>query len=156
MSSQAMDAALGGWKRQLDAALRAIEALTEGSMKMRETQLAAAAEAHASAEATRKLLDTAWDAQQLWRIQNEWLLASLRSSAAYWRQVHQAAWETQGQVARCLCQPAGLLAPQPVLSETSKGALLDMMDEAYQRWLQATQQFYAAPLVSPPQVRAAA
>jgi hypothetical protein len=150
-----MDAALGAWKRQLDAALRAIEALTEGSMKLREAQLAAAAEAHASAEATRKLLEAA-DAQQLWRMQNEWLLASLRSSMAYWQQLHQAAWETQADVARCLCEPAGFLAPQPAAGEASKGALLDVMDEAYKRWLQATQQFYSPPQVSAPQVRTAA
>ena len=155
MAPQAMDAALGAWKRQLDAALRAIEALTEGSMKLRETQLAAAAEAHASAEATRRLLDAA-DAQQLWSIQSEWLLASLRSSVAYWQHLHQAAWEIQGNVACCLCEPAGFLAPQPAPGEPAKGALLDVMDEAYKRWLQATQQFYSPPWVSPPQVRAAA
>ena len=155
MAPQAMDGALLAWKRQLDAGLRAIEALTEGAMKLRETQLAAAAEAHASAEATRKLLDAA-DARQLWSIQNEWLLASLRSSAAYWQQLHQAAWETQANVARCLCEPADFLAPQPAAGEASKGALLEVMDDAYKRWLQATQHFYSPPLVSQPQVRAAA
>ena len=156
MAPQAMDAAVVAWKRQLDASLRAIEALTEGSMKVRETQLAAAAEAHAGAEATRKLLDATLDAQQLWSIQNEWLLASLRGSVAYWQHLHEAAWEIQANVACCLCEPAGFLAPQPAAGEPAKGALLDVMDEAYKRWLQATQQFYSPPRVSPPQVRAAA
>ena len=151
-----MDAAIGAWKQRLDAALRAIEAITEGSMKIRETQLAAAAEAHASAEATRKQLDAAADPQQLWSMQSEWLIASLRSSLAYWQQIHWAAWETQGNVARCLCDPEALFAPQPAAAEASKGALLDVMDEAYKRWLQATQQFYSPPQVSAPQVRTAA
>ena len=33
---------------------------------------------------------------------------------------------------------------------------LDAMDAAYKRWLDSTRQFYAAPVVSPPQIRQSA
>ena len=37
-----------------------------------------------------------------------------------WQRLQQAAWETQGIVARCLCEPAAMLAPRPVAAEVSK------------------------------------
>ena len=130
MTTKPEDAAIKAWKRQLDGALRVVEAIAEGSMKIRESQLAAATEAHASAEATRKRLKKAGDAQELWRIQGEWLSASMQMSLAYWRQLYETAAETQSCVAKCFYEPAG--------------------------WLETTKQFYAPPIVAPAQVREAA
>jgi phasin protein len=157
MTAKPDDLAIKAWKQQLDTALRVVETITEGSMKIRESQLQAAIEAHAGVEATRKLLEKATDAQELWRIQSEWMSASLQKSLTYWRELYQAAAETQSSVAKCLCVQTPLFGPQaPVLPEASKDVLLNMMDTAYKRWLDTTRQFYAAPVISPPQVREAA
>ena len=56
MTAKPEDPAVMMWKRQFEAFLLAVEATLEGSQKIRENQLTAAVDAHASAEATRKLL----------------------------------------------------------------------------------------------------
>ena len=157
MTAKPEDPAVMMWKRQFEAFLLAVEATLEGSQKIRENQLKAAVEAHAGAEATRKLLAGAGDAQALWRIQADWLTANMENSLAYWRGVCETAAETQSSVARCLCgqgQFGGLQSA--VVPGASGGTLLDAMDAAYKRWLDSTRQFYAAPVVSPPQIRESA
>ena len=154
MTTKSEDAAIKAWKQQLDGALRVLEAIEEGPMKMCESQLAAATEAHASAEATRKLLKKAGDAQELWRIQGEWLSASMQASLAYWRQLYETAAETQSCAAKCFYEPAGFFASQASLPAGT--SMLGMMDEAYRHWLETTKQFYAAPSVSPSKEREAA
>jgi len=44
-------------------------------------------------------------------------------------------------------------SPAVLVPEAPKGALLEMMDTAYQRWLATTRQFYAAPIVATSQGR---
>ncbi|MDH3320502.1 MAG: phasin family protein [Betaproteobacteria bacterium] len=90
------------WKRQLDAAMRLTEAVIEGSQRMREVQIEAAANAHADAVATQKALAGASGPDELMRIQTEWLAANQRKSVEYWRRLYEAAAETNTQVMTCL------------------------------------------------------
>jgi phasin family protein len=146
--------AIGACTQQLETAMSVIEAITAGSKKMREAQIKAAAEAHASAEALHKRIAGAGDAQELWRIQSEWTSANLGKVLAYWSELYEIALATQASIARCLTQQAFFSGPQaPAISEVSNVPLLEMMDTAYKRWLETTRQFHAAPIVSAPQVR---
>jgi len=148
------DLAIKACKRQLETAVSVIEAITEGSKKMREAQLKAAAEAHASAEALHKRIAGAGDAQELWRIHSEWTSASLGKALAYWSELYEIALATQSSIVKCLTQQALFSGPQaPAIAEASHIPVLEMMDTAYKRWLETTRQFYAAPIVSAPQVR---
>lgn len=157
MAANAQDPALAALKRQIDSSVRVVEAIIEGSMKIRESQLEAAAEAHAALEATRKQLEKVTEPQELWRIQGEWLSANLQQSLAYWRKLQETVSETQACVAKCLCEPGAVFTPPaPLLPDASRATLLDMIDDAYKRWLESTKQFYAAPIVSAPQIRQSA
>lgn len=140
------------WRQQIGTAVRLVETITEESRKIREFQLAAALEAHRSAEAARERLEKASDAKDLWRIQGEWLSGILERSLAYWRRLYEASAQTQLGVLTCLCEPANMAAPQAPAG--SNIALFSMMGEAYKRWLDTTTRFYAAP--GPAEVRKAA
>lgn len=134
MTSKPEDFLMQAWKRQCDAGLGALEAIIEGATKIHETQLQAAAEAHADAEATRKAITAATDPSQLFKLQAEWARANAQKSLAYWRSVYQALAETGAAVAKC----AGGAAPVTV-PET---AGLNLIDSAYRQWLEAAQRFY--------------
>jgi phasin family protein len=111
-----------------------LETLAEGSTRMREIQLEAAAGAHADLEATRKAIAAATDAAQLFRLQAEWTQANAQKSAAYWRSISQAAMETGAALAKSARAEAAAPLPEP--------ALLGMVDSAYKQWLDAAQRFY--------------
>lgn len=117
------DPIVAAWKQQVDAALGAVEAITEGARRIHEKQLEAACEAHACAEATRKRLAGASDPNELWRIQSDWLAANLQSSLAYWRGLCECVAETDTNVAKCL----GSSAYAPA-----------MPDELYKQWMETT------------------
>ena len=132
------DVATAAWKSGIDSCWRALEAMTEGARKLHEIQLEAAVEAHASTEASRKQLAGCADPQAAWRIQADWLTRNLTDCQAYWRRLAETAGETQAAVAACLCgQPVS--APP---AAGTQGAVLEMMDKAYQQWLETTRQFY--------------
>lgn len=99
-------AMLDAWKRQLDAAMRMTEVVIEGTERMREVQLEAAAEAHADAVATQKSLAAATTPQELMRIQAEWLAANQRKSMEYWKSLFECASQTNAEVMRCLGESA--------------------------------------------------
>ncbi len=148
MTAKSDDLPLAQWKGQLDTALRVVEAIAEGSRKMCEAQLEAVVEAHARAEATRKLLAKTGDAQELWKIQSEWMSANLGQALSYWRCLCEACLETESCVTDCLRQQAGIAGAQaPAASEAPQGTLLEMMNSAYRRWQETTRQFYAAATV---------
>jgi len=96
------DAMLDAWKRQLDAAMRLTEVVIEGSERMREVQLEAAAAAHADAVATQQALAKAATPEALLRIQTEWLAANQKKSMAYWKALYDAAAETHAAMAECI------------------------------------------------------
>ena len=118
-------------KSQLDAVMKALEGVVECARRIHEVQLEAAVEAHASAEATRQQLQGARDAQELWRIQSEWLSGCLTESLSYWSALSQAVLESQASIAASLGQPSALLPGG--------------MDGAYQQWLEATRKALEAP-----------
>ena len=98
------------WKAQLDTGMQVLEAIFEGVGKARESQLAAAVEAHAALVATRKSLEKARSMQDLSRIQLEWLTQNAGRAAAYWSGLGILGRETQERVARCLCDTAPFTA----------------------------------------------
>lgn len=96
------DPMLQAWKTQVDANLRVVEAMIEGATRMHEAQLEAAAHAHADALATHKAIAGAKDAAELMRLQSDWARANLEKSVAYWRELYEAAMETNVKLARCI------------------------------------------------------
>jgi hypothetical protein len=142
MTARPEDWAIAMWKQQIGRNLRLLEAMADQSRKLRERQLAAAVETHASAVATRESLAKVTEAAELWRLQSEWLSASLQAWAAYWRLLYEVAAETQGVLATCACEPVAATTPE---APPANLALLGMMDEAYKRWAETAQQFYAVP-----------
>lgn len=154
MTATPDDLAIKACKQQLETAVSVIEAITEGSKKMREAQLKAATEAHASVEALHERIAGARDAQELWRIQGEWSSANLGKALAYWRELYEIALAMQSGIAKRLSQQPWFPVPQaPAITGASHLPLVEMMDTAYQRWLETTRQFYAAPMVSAPRAR---
>ena len=139
--------ALEAWKKQLDTALQLVEALTDGAMKVHETQLEAATDAHANAVATQQSAAKAADPIELARIQSQWAMHNLEHAGAYWRALFTAALETNSSMLKCLCAqpPMGALPARPLDVDASKNALLGMVDNAYKQWFDATRQLYAAP-----------
>ncbi len=99
------------WKQQLDAGLRAVEALVEGATKMHEVQLEAAMQAHADAVATQQAIAAASNPAEILRLQAEWTQCNAGRCVAYWRDLQEAAAETNAKVTSCLCAPAVIAAP---------------------------------------------
>lgn len=143
------------WKQQLDVGLRVMEALVEGTTRLRQMQLEAATAAHADLDATRKSIAATSDLSRLVELQMQWMRANAERCADYWRQFHEIAVQTQVALGGCL--PAR--QPAAVPADQSKQALLTLMNSAYKQWLDATQQFYklpAMPAAAKPEKRAAA
>ena len=144
MKTNHENTAIHTWKQQLDGATRIVEAMTAGSIRAGEAQLRAAADAQKSIDAARKMFDGATDAQQLWRIQSEWITAGMRRSFTLWNELQQAVAETQTSVSRQLYDPAAALIPQanalPEASQTAFG----LFDDAYRRWRDTTVQLWGA------------
>jgi phasin family protein len=143
MTGKPEDFLTQAWKQQLDVGLRLIETMVEGATRLREVQIEAAADAHASAVATRKSVAAAADAEQLLKLQTEWARANAEKCAAYWRTLYEVAAQTQGELSRCLCAQA----PGIPGDDESKKALFSVIDNTYRQWLDATQQFYKFPAI---------
>jgi phasin family protein len=134
MKSKPEDFLTQAWKKQCDAGLRAIEACIEGATKIHETQLQAAAEAHADAEATRKAMAAATDASQLFKLQADWARANAQKSLAYWRSMAQTVMETDAELAKCVCSQAPAALPDVLKAGD--------LDGFYKHWLDSLRQFY--------------
>ena len=139
------------WKQQLDTGLRVMEALVEGATKLREIQLEAAARAHADLDATRKSVAAATDIGRLLELQAEWARANTQRCAEYWRSLYDVAARTQADIAGSVVRrlPAPAAAPAAP-ADASKEAVLNLLDQAYKQWLDATQQFYRVPTMPMP------
>jgi phasin family protein len=130
-------------KRQLESGFAVLRAITEGSRKLQEAQLKAATEAHAAVEAMHKRLAEAGDGQDLWRIQSEWMSASLEKSLAYWRELYETAIETESSIAKLLAAQLPLAVSfVPGAGNATAGPLAEMMNNAYNQWTEAARQFY--------------
>lgn len=134
MTSIPEDLLVPAWKRQCDAGLRAIEAIIEGATKIHATQLQAAAEAHADAEATRKALAAATDSAQVFRLQTEWARANAQKSFAYWRSMAQAVMEADAELAKCMCSQAPVALAGMVKA--------DALDALYKQWFDSVWRVY--------------
>lgn len=151
------DTAIRAWKEQLDTILRVTEAITEGAMRLRDTQLTAATEAHASTAATRMLLEKTCDTQELYRLQSEWLSANLQQSLAYWATLYTTVIETQRSMARCIApRPEASSSEAPAVPEIPSWPLQDMMDSFYRPFIETTKELLARRPPSPPEARIAA
>ena len=125
------------WKTPFDTTLKLVEALTEGAMKMHETQLEAATDAHANAEATRQSIANAGDPAALMQLYGQWAQHNSAHAVAYWRALFEASLETHAALLKCLgaAVPA---AGAPLDFDASKNALLGAVDSAYKQWLETT------------------
>ena|SRR2546427_608779 len=146
MSSTREDVLMNAWKQQFDTGLRVIQTILEGAARVREAQLKAANEAHAAILEAQKAIQGASDPGELMRLQMEWTGANMRRALDYWRSIFQSAVQTNAELATCLwTQPPAALPPQALAGadlDASKRAVLGMMDQAYQQWLEASRQFY--------------
>lgn len=154
MKTISNDMALDTWKRQLECAATAIEAIAGGFMRVHEAQLRAACEACAGARALRERITGAGDAQAIWRLHGEWAQANFHAALDDWRELAAIGLETQSSVAECMSRQAlPYAAPAVSAAEEPQRRLVEIMDSAYKRWLESTQQFYAAPVIAAPQIR---
>jgi phasin family protein len=128
-------------KRQVEAGLAVLEAIAEGSRKLQQMQLKAATEAHAAVEAIHKRVAQGANGQELWRLQSEWMSASVEKSLAYWRELYQTAIETESTIAKALAAQFPLSASAvPAAGTASGGPMVEMMNDAYKRWTEAARQ----------------
>ena len=106
MNARPEDPFLEAWKSQYESAMRVIEAISEGSQKLREAQLRAAMHAHETASEMRRRVSAAEDARELCAMQGEWLATNIGAALGYWREVLEIAMQTQSTIAGCLAAPA--------------------------------------------------
>lgn len=129
-------------KQQIQAGFSVLEAITEGSRKLQQTQLKAATDAHAAVEAIQKRFAEGADGQELWRLQSEWMSTSVEKSLAYWRELYQTTIETESAIAKALAAQVPLSMPAvPGAGNASGGPMVEMMNDAYKRWTEAARQF---------------
>ncbi|HET7364386.1 MAG TPA: phasin family protein [Burkholderiales bacterium] len=132
-------------KQQLATAFAVLEAITEGSKKIQKAQLDAADKAHAAVEAMHKRLAQAGDGQELWRMQSDWMSASLEQALAYGHELYQATLETESKIAKLFAGQLPLAGP--LIAGAGNGAqspLAEIMRNAYTRWIEASRQLYVA------------
>lgn len=160
MNARPDEVLVQSWKQQLDRGMRAVEAVIEGATRLHEVQLEAATVAHADTVATHKALAEAKNAGDLFRLQAEWTRRNAEKSLRYWRDVSECAMQCGAEVAKCLGAGNPLTAVPDALKsadfDTSKQALLSVIDNAYKQWLQASERFYRMPSTSAVEGAAAA
>ena len=140
------DLLTGAWKRQLEAAVGMAKAVAEGWKKVREAQLRAATEACTDAESVQQAIAAAHSPEELWRIQSNWVAANMERGLAYWRELQEAALQTQSGLAGSLSEQVQLAARQtPLAAGAPRDPMMEMMNTAFGRWMDATRQLYAAP-----------
>lgn len=96
------DAAFSAYKRQVDMALGIAETLVEAAEKAREIQLAAAVDAHAALEATRKSLEAATTLPELIELQQRFFTGNFGKALAYWGALAGNTREAQARIATLL------------------------------------------------------
>jgi hypothetical protein len=93
---------LQNWKEQLDTGIKMIDAVVQGAMEMRTSQLAAAADMHNRDLDAEKSVMGAKTISDLMLIQLNWMTANMERSMAYWNQMFQAAGDANAKLAECL------------------------------------------------------
>jgi hypothetical protein len=156
MSSTPEDALMNAWKQQFDTGLRVIQTILEGAARIRAAQLKAATEAQAAILEAQKVVQGARDTAELMRLQADWMGANVGRAMAYWRSIFQSAMQTNAELMSCLWSQPPAPLPQAFAGselDASKRALLGMMDQAYQQWLDASRQFYKGSSPSSTELR---
>jgi phasin family protein len=143
MIAQPNDFLVQAWKQQLEGCLRTIETLVEGATRLGELQLAAAVDAHADLEATRKAVAATHDPASVLALQAQWARANAEKCAAYWRRFYEVGAQTQASLAQCMVPAAAAAAPAAV--DDSRQVVPRLMDEVYKQWLDMAQQIYKLP-----------
>ena len=145
MSANPAEFGVTAWKRQIDVALQVVEAIVEGAEKAREVQLAAAVDAHAWLEATRKSLVKASAITDLAALQTKLATENLGKMGQYWSRLAANARDTQASIFKLLLAGS---AAAPLLSEmqgaAGQDALNSMIDAGYKQWLDALKRLYSA------------
>jgi hypothetical protein len=90
------------WKQQLDTNLKLIDAVVQGTLEMRSSQLAAAMETHDRDMTAEQSVTGAKSALDLWAIQMKWMTGNLERSMAYWNQMLQATVDANSKLVECL------------------------------------------------------
>ena len=90
------------WKQQLDTNLKLIDALVQGSLEMRSSQLAAAMETHDRDMTAEHSVEGARSPLDLLTVQMNWMMGNLERSMAYWNQMFQAAADANAKLVECL------------------------------------------------------
>lgn len=90
------------WKEQVDTGIKMIDAIVQGAVEMRTSQLAAATEAHTRDLDAEKSVMGARTASDLLLIQLNWMTANMERSMAYWNQMFQAAADANAKLLECL------------------------------------------------------
>jgi hypothetical protein len=101
------------WKQQLDTNLKLIDALVQGTLEMRSSQLAAAMETHDRDMTAERSVGGAKTAMDLWAIQMKWMTSNLERSMAYWNQMLHAAADANGKLVECLREQASEAGSDP-------------------------------------------
>jgi phasin protein len=90
------------WKEQVDTGIKMIDAMVQGAMEMRTSQLAAATETHTRDLNIEKSVMGARTASDLLLIQLNWMTANMERSMAYWNQMFHAATDANAKLLECL------------------------------------------------------
>lgn len=117
------------WKRQAGVSLEIAEAIVEAAEKAREIQLAAAVDAHAALEATRKSLEAATSPAEFLDAQMRLVTGNVGKIIAYWASLAGNARDAQVRIASVLAGgaqgalPSELLAGMSALPSFAQAAL---------------------------------
>ena len=79
------------WKEQVDTSIKIIDAMVQGAMEMRTSQLTAATETHTRDLGVEKAVMEARTPSDLLLVQFTWMTGNLERSMAYWTQMFRAA-----------------------------------------------------------------
>jgi hypothetical protein len=101
------------WKQQLDTNLKLIDALVQGTLEMRSSQLAAAMETHDRDMSAEKSVLGAKSVMDLWAVQMNWMAGNLERSMAYWNQMLQASVDANSKLVECLREQASDAGSDP-------------------------------------------
>jgi phosphodiesterase/alkaline phosphatase D-like protein len=104
-------------------------------------------DAHANAVATQQAVAKAGDPAQLMGTETQWMQRNVEQAASYWRILFETGLETNANLLKCLlAQQKAMGGPGPGVDiDTSKGAMLEMVENAYTQWLEASRSLITAP-----------
>jgi hypothetical protein len=90
------------WKEQVDTSFKIIDAMVQGAMEMRTSQLTAATETHARDLSAGKSVLEAKTPSDLLLIQVNWMTGNMERSMTYWTQMFRAAADANAKLLESL------------------------------------------------------